>query len=37
MDLSMEAEAFGASVNFKDNEIPSIKERLISDSAMIQK
>ena len=36
MDLSVEAEAFGARIEFKDNEIPTIKERLLSDSSMIQ-
>jgi uroporphyrinogen decarboxylase len=37
MDLSVEAEAFGTCVDFKDDEIPLVKERLIRDSAMIQK
>ena len=36
MDLSVEAEAFGAQVDFKDNEIPSVKSRLINGSSMIQ-
>ncbi len=37
MDLSVEAEAFGAHIDFNDDEIPSIKERLIHDSLMIKK
>jgi uroporphyrinogen decarboxylase len=37
MDLSVEAEAFGVRIEFRDNEIPSIKERLLHDSLMIQK
>jgi uroporphyrinogen decarboxylase len=36
MDLSVEAEAFGVRIEFRDNEIPSIKERLLHDSLMIQ-
>jgi uroporphyrinogen decarboxylase len=35
MDLSVEAEAFGAVIDFKDDEVPSIRERLLKDSAMI--
>lgn len=31
MDLSLEAEAFGATVAFRENEIPAITGRLISD------
>ena len=31
MDLSVEAECFGASVIFSDNEVPNVKGRLIND------
>ena len=31
MDLSVEAEAFGAKVQFEDNEIPNVTEGIISD------
>ena len=33
MDLSVEAEAFGASVRFAPDEVPSVTEPLVSDSA----
>jgi len=36
MDLTVEAEAFGASVNFSDNEIPSVTGRLVSDLESIE-
>ncbi len=36
MDLSVEAEAFGATVDFKEDGIPSIKKRLLSDFIMIE-
>jgi uroporphyrinogen decarboxylase len=36
MDLSVEAEAFGANIYLSDNEVPLIKSRLIHDSSMIQ-
>lgn len=35
MDLSVEAEAFGAAIDFKDDEVPSVRERLLTDSSMI--
>jgi uroporphyrinogen decarboxylase len=37
MDLSVEAEAFGARIEYEDDETPSIKERLIHDTLMIEK
>jgi len=35
MDLTVEAEAFGAKVNFPDHEIPTVSERLLADSMAI--
>lgn len=35
MDLSLEAEAFGSEVIFSENEIPTIKDRIIHDPAAI--
>ena len=37
MDLTVEAEAFGAAVNFQENEIPTIVERLVSDRESVEK
>lgn len=31
MDLTVEAEAFGAALHFSDDEVPSVAERLVSD------
>jgi uroporphyrinogen-III decarboxylase len=31
MDLSVEAEAFGAKVRFADHEVPAVVERLVED------
>lgn len=36
MDLTVEAEAFGAPVCFPDNEVPSVTERLVSDRASVE-
>lgn len=36
MDLSVEAEAFGAAIRFSDNEIPAVSNRLISDPREIE-
>lgn len=36
MDLSVEAEAFGATVMFSDNEIPTVTEGAISDISMAE-
>ncbi len=33
MDLTVEAEAFGADIHFSDNEVPSVKGRLVADYA----
>jgi uroporphyrinogen decarboxylase len=33
MDLSVEAEAFGSEIRFFDNEVPSVKGKLVSDIA----
>lgn len=35
MDLTVEAEAFGAKINFPDHEIPTVSERLLADSIAI--
>lgn len=37
MDLSVEAEEFGSTVRFEESEIPTVVERLITDSSSIQK
>jgi len=37
MDLTVEAEAFGATVNFPENEIPTIVGRLVSDMESVKK
>jgi len=37
MDLTVEAEAFGATVNFSENEIPTIVGRLVSDGESVEK
>ena len=37
MDLTVEAEAFGATVNFQENEIPTITGRLVSDRESVEK
>lgn len=37
MDLTVEAEAFGAQVIFSENEVPSIVGRVVSDSRAIEK
>lgn len=36
MDLTVEAEAFGAKINLPDHEIPTVSERLLADSAAIE-
>lgn len=36
MDLTVEAEAFGAEVVFTDNEVPNVIGRLVSDSASVE-
>ena len=36
MDLTVEAEAFGAKVIFPENEVPSVSERLVSDYESIE-
>ncbi|MCC8144563.1 MAG: uroporphyrinogen decarboxylase family protein [Tannerellaceae bacterium] len=36
MDLTVEAEAFGATVHFPENEVPTVVGRLLSDEAGIQ-
>ena len=35
MDLSVEAEAFGAKIRFADDEVPSVMERCVSDAESI--
>ena len=35
MDLTVEAEAFGATINLPDHEIPTVSERLLADAAAI--
>ena len=37
MDLTVEAEAFGASVNFSENEVPTVVGRLVSDMESVAK
>jgi len=37
MDLTVEAEAFGCTINFPDNEIPTVAERLVGDRESIEK
>ncbi len=37
MDLTVEAEAFGCKINFKRNEIPTVKERLLQSTDEIEK
>jgi len=37
MDLTVEAEAFGAEVNFAQHEIPTIRHRLVSDYDSVEK
>ena len=36
MDLTVEAEAFGAKINFSKNEIPAVVNRLVSDQETIE-
>lgn len=36
MDLTVEAEAFGASVNFPENEVPTVTGRLVSDLESVE-
>jgi uroporphyrinogen decarboxylase len=36
MDLTVEAEAFGAKIHFSDNEVPSVMDRTVSDRASIE-
>ncbi len=37
MDLSVEAEAFGAKVRFSENEVPSVAERCVRDTESIER
>lgn len=37
MDLTVEAEAFGAEIVFPENEVPSVSDRLLADEAAIEK
>jgi uroporphyrinogen decarboxylase len=37
MDLTVEAEAFGAAINLPENEIPSVSGRLVSDEESVNK
>lgn len=37
MDLTVEAEAFGAEIIFPENEVPSVSGRLLTDEAAIEK
>jgi len=37
MDLTVEAEAFGASINFPENEVPTVVGRLLSDRESVEK
>lgn len=37
MDLTVEAEAFGAEIVFPENEVPSVSGRLLTDEAAIEK
>ena len=37
MDLTVEAEAFGATVNFSENEVPTVVGRLVSDGESVEK
>lgn len=37
MDLTVEAEAFGCTINFSNNEIPTVAERLVGDRESIEK
>ena len=37
MDLTVEAEAFGATVNFPENEVPTVIGRLVSDMESVEK
>lgn len=37
MDLTVEAEAFGAEIIFPENEVPSVSGRLLADEAAIEK
>lgn len=36
MDLTVEAEAFGAAIVFPEHEVPTVEERLLSDEAAIE-
>lgn len=36
MDLTVEAEAFGAKVNFPENEVPTVMERLVTDDESVK-
>lgn len=36
MDLTVEAEAFGAKIHFDENEVPTVTERLVSDKTSIE-
>ncbi len=35
MDLSVEAEAFGAVIEMSDDEVPSVTERLLTEPEMV--
>ena len=35
MDLTVEAEAFGAKINFPENEVPHVIERLVADETSV--
>jgi uroporphyrinogen decarboxylase len=37
MDLTVEAEAFGAKINFSENEVPTVVGRLVSDRESVEK
>ena len=37
MDLTVEAEAFGATINFSENEVPTVVGRLVSDMKSVEK
>lgn len=36
MDLTVEAEAFGAKINLPEHEVPSVSERLVSDAESVE-
>jgi uroporphyrinogen decarboxylase len=37
MDLTVEAEAFGCRINFAENEVPTVAERLVNDFESVEK